>query len=544
MNDTDATAIFAPLWRRKWLILAVAVLVAAGSYLYYRNQTKLFQSATVIYLGASAEEGGAAEKSAHAASADAASQVAVLTQIVIPSVRRQLASAHDAASTAKVSAKTTEKSQFLTITAEAHTARVSARLANEVATAYIKRANAARRRGINTQIEIAQRQLRRIEVSTAAPSSKSGKSGTAASSVIQETTLQGRINQLEAGLSVIGAQHLSPAGPLNARLLSPKPRKNAEFGFAIGLLLASIFAYVLGRLDRRMRTLASIEGVFGVQIMGALPRVRRPIVVRDGTPSPSKNLLEPLRGLHAALKLPVSVPEDRARSNGAPPAAKRSPRVILVTSADVGDGKSMLVADLAFVQRDAGQRVAVVDANMRRPAQAKLLGLGGTHGLADVLSGALEMQDAMQGVAGGASPPEPTPAAAGGLATAVRTAGSISVLASAGGDANPGALLAGESMAHLIASLSESFDSVLIDGPSPLEVSDVMPLLSLVDGVLVIARIGHTREPPAERLAQVLREDGRAPLLGVVANSVAPKQIQRHGLSAATGRSWAPLARR
>jgi uncharacterized protein involved in exopolysaccharide biosynthesis len=57
MNQTtDATTIFAPLWRRKWIILAVAILVAGASYAYYRRQRPTYQSVTQVYLGAAAEE--------------------------------------------------------------------------------------------------------------------------------------------------------------------------------------------------------------------------------------------------------------------------------------------------------------------------------------------------------------------------------------------------------------------------------------------------------------------------------------------------------
>lgn len=537
MNETDANAIFAPLWRRKWLILAVAVLVGAGSYFYYRNKTKLFSSSTVVYLGAAAEEGAAGEKSTRAAGQSSGNQVAVINSIVIPQVKARLRRGGDPAAGAKVVAKTSEKSQFLTITAEYHTAKGTARLVNAVAAAYIKRENTDRRRSINTAIEIARRQLRRIELSTAAPTK--GKAGNSSSSaVFQESTLSSHINQLEAQLSASGPQQLTPAGPLNAQLLSPKPRKNAEFGFAIGLLLASIFAYVLGRFDRRIRSLDTIESAFGAPIVTALPRVRRPLVLRDGAPSPSRNLLEPLRRLQAVLRLSrAGVAEGAAGSNGSPGAGQSAPRVVLVTSADVGDGKSTVVADLALVQREAGARVAVIDANMRRPAQARLLGVQPTDGLAESLVGARDADESMQ-VVSVASAGERTAAAGGGVATVVG-AGSVSVLASAGGAANPPALLGSDAMAQLVSTLAQDFDSVLIDGPSPLEVSDVLPLLSLVDGVLVVARIEHTREPSAERLAQLLRERGCAPFLGVVANCVSSKQVQRYGLSSPNGGGWA-----
>jgi len=544
MNETDANAIFAPLWRRKWLILAVAVLVAAGSYLYYRGQTKLFSASTVIYLGAAAEEGVAGEKGTRSTSQSSATQVAVINSIVIGQVRQAFKRAGDPAATSKVSAKTKEKSQFITIAAESHTARGAARLANAVATAFMKRENAAHRRGINTAIEIARRQLRRIELTSApAPTTKggsgSGKSASpSTSSVLQQANLTTHINQLEAQLALPGAQQITPARPGSAQLLSPKPRQNAIFGFVIGLALASIFAYVLGRFDRRIRTLQTIESVFGVAVMTALPRVKRPIVMRDGAPAPSRNLLEALRGLQAGLKLrALTAPPSTARGNGASAAAPRAPRMILVTSADVGDGKSTLVADLALVGREAGERVAVIDANMRRPAQASLLGVDDAHGLAEVLMGRMEAEESMRSV-GGATAGGGQIAVGGGTATAVG-AGSISVLAGGAAGVSPPALLASEATAQLLASLSEEFDSVLIDAPSPLEVSDAMGLLSLVDGVLVVVRLNHTREPSAERLAQLLRDHARAPMLGVVANCASSKQIQRYGLSSANGRRWA-----
>ena len=63
MNETtDATAIFAPIWRRKWLILAVGIVVAAGSYFYYKRERPIFQATTQVFLGAAAEEQAPTEK--------------------------------------------------------------------------------------------------------------------------------------------------------------------------------------------------------------------------------------------------------------------------------------------------------------------------------------------------------------------------------------------------------------------------------------------------------------------------------------------------
>ncbi len=76
---------------------------------------------------------------------------------------------------------------------------------------------------------------------------------------------------------------------------------------------------------------------------------------------------------------------------------------------------------------------------------------------------------------------------------------------------------------------------MLVDAPSPLEVSDVMPLLALVDGIVIVARAGHTREASARRLVELLARTASAPVLGVAANCVSRKEIERFGFAASNG---------
>jgi Mrp family chromosome partitioning ATPase len=103
---------------------------------------------------------------------------------------------------------------------------------------------------------------------------------------------------------------------------------------------------------------------------------------------------------------------------------------------------------------------------------------------------------------------------------------------------NPPAVLAQPAMQDLLRALAADFDYVLIDAPSPLEVSDVMPLAKAVDGIVMVARIGHTRETSAGRLLQLLRQTASAPVLGVAANCVAPRDLERFGFSSPNGKGW------
>ncbi len=537
MNQTtDATTIFAPLWRRKWLILAVGILVAGASYFYYKRQRPTYQSSTQIYLGAGLEEAAPGEKaSAKGQTASILDQAAVINSIVVEDVHKQLRAEHKLAllQGTVIRAKAAEKGQFITISSEAHTAKGAALLVNLTAQGYIRRQRIEHRRVIEKAIAISRRQLRRIEAAnTPTPGAKAGTKKSASpstASILQAASLNSKINQLESSLLIAGAQQIKPAKAATALQLSPKPRQNAIFGFVLGLVLAAIAAYILSRFDRRLRTLAGIEQLFSAQILAALPKASHAVTHRDGQPAPSRQLLEPLRRLHTALEL----------GDKLGPAPERPRRVILFISPDAGDGKSTLVADLAMTQRDAGQRVAVIEANFRRPVQAKLLDLQGTSGLAEALAGSVPVSEAMQRVL----PLQPGDGgeaqAAGGVLTAVESrAGSLFVLSGSLGVANPPALIGHASMSGLLHTVAADFDYVLIDAPAPLEVSDVMPLLKLVDGLVIVARAGHTREVSAQRLVQLLAHTECAPVLGVVANCVTQADTERYGFASPNGRVW------
>lgn len=535
MNETtDATAIFAPLWKRKWLILAVGILVAGATYGYYKRKPPVYLATTQVYLGSGSEEQGVfnnVQGRTTLSERDINNQAALINSNVVgEAVHRRLREEHYAvAAHGKAHAKSAAGSDFITISAEASTARGAALLANGYAQAYIKRQHTNYQREVKTAIASTRQQLRRIESSSSTPRGKgSGRSSSAAggTSAVQAASLVSRINQLEADLAVAGIQQISPAKASTAQLLSPKPKQNAIFGFVLGVLLAAIAAYTSSRFDRRLRSLADIEAVFQTQLLTALPIVRGSLVRRDGQPAPAASLLEPLRRLHTTLQLGDMLEPDR----------KGSLRSILFLSADAGDGKSTLIANLALVQRDANEQVAVIEADLRRPVQARLLGVDRPNGLADVLAGTLTVDEGMQRV--GALHTQASTNSAkstASVATVVesRNTGSVSVLVGGGAVANPPALLADPAMADLLRSVADNFDHVLIDAPSPLAVSDAMPLLAAVDGIVIVARVGHTREGSAQRLVQLLAHASSAPVLGIVANAVSHAEIEGYGFSQA-----------
>jgi Mrp family chromosome partitioning ATPase/capsular polysaccharide biosynthesis protein len=577
MNETtDAPSIFAPLWRRKWLILLVGILVAAGTYVYYKRQPHVYSATTQVFLGGGTEEqaqlsGAGAGTRKKGGALVPTNQAALINSSVIKEVvhkrlraERKKDPVARLALHGKARATAKEKSSFITVTAQAKNAKAAALLANLTAQTYIQRQTASYRRQVESTIALARRQLRRIEasqqISTTPPAeTKTTSKGTSTTSTststttaptttttkapakiapstavtLQEANLHAKINQLEAQANVTNAKQIEAAKASRAKLVQPKPRQNAIFGFAIGILLASIAAYVLSRLDSRLRSLAQIESVFQAPILTALPVVRRPIVDKDGQPAPAPAVREAVRRLYTTLKVgPASI--DTAMGV--------QPRVLLFVSADPGDGRSTMAANLALAQREAGEAVAVLEADFRHPVQSKLLGVRSDDGLAEVLSGRLGVGEALVRVEA-AHPPaqvaDQAVPAAGGVATLVGSPyrGRLSVLLGGVAVIDPPALLARPEMADLLRTIAAEFDYVLIDAPEPLQVSDVLPLLRLVEGIVVVARIGHTSENSARRLVQLLARTSSAPVLGVAANAVPKREIAKYGFSAGSSRT-------
>ncbi len=337
MNETtDATASFAPIWRRKWLILLVGLVVAAATYVYYKHQPAVYSASTQIYLGGGSEEQGllnTTQSKVTLTDRSVTDQATLLNSSAIgePVHRRLRAEHHLAAARGKAHAGAVGGSDFVSITAEARTAKGAEQLADAYAAAYVARQHARYRRAVYGAIAATRRQLRRIEASQAAAARTKGKgrSGAAvagSAATVQAASLASKITQLEGDLQVAGVQQIG-ASKTKATLVSPQPKRNAIFGFVLGVLLAAAAAYLLSRFDPRLRSLASVEAAFGTQVLTALPAVGAPIVRTGGEPAPAAGLLEPLRRLHTTLQLGDML--DRARP----------PRVILFVSPDAGDGK-------------------------------------------------------------------------------------------------------------------------------------------------------------------------------------------------------------
>jgi capsular exopolysaccharide synthesis family protein len=240
--------------------------------------------------------------------------------------------------------------------------------------------------------------------------------------------------------------------------VSPNVPLNIALGALVGLAIGVGLAVLRETLETRIRNERDVEQITDVPILGGIvfdPKAReRPLIVQADPRSPRA---ESFRTLRTNLQyLDVG----------------RTDRSFVITSSIESEGKSTTGANLAIALADAGSRVLLVDADLRRPKIADYMGLEGAVGLTDVLIGRAELQDVIQ------------PWGRGQLF--VLPAGHI--------PPNPSELLGSAPMAHLIVEFNRAFDVVIFDAPPLLPVTDAAILAKSVGGAIVVVAAGRTHK--------------------------------------------------
>lgn len=274
--------------------------------------------------------------------------------------------------------------------------------------------------------------------------------------------------------------------------VSPNVPLNVALGGLVGLALGIGIAVLRETLDTRIRNERDVELVTDTPIIGGIvfdPKAsERPLIVHADPQSPRA---ESFRTLRTNLYFVD---------------AGRTSRAFVVTSSVESEGKSTTTANLAIALSDAGARVLLVEADLRRPKVAEYLGLEGAVGLSDLLIGRADLQDVVQRW--------------GRNSLYVLPAGAI--------PPNPSELLGSKAMISLIAELDRSFDVVLFDAPPLLPVTDAAILARNVGGAIVIAAAGRTHRGQLKgAMAALANVD--APVSGIVLTMLPTKGPDAYG---------------
>ncbi len=306
---------------------------------------------------------------------------------------------------------------------------------------------------------------------------------------------------VSAGLRATNIHVVDPALPPTSAV-RPKKVQNIVMGFIGGLALGVMIAFLTEVLDSTVKTTEDIEKLIATPTLAVIPltssdRVRgfwlktrkdggdgaKAAVELAVLRQPGSPLAESYRTLRTSILL--STP-------GHPP------QVLLVTSSHPNEGKSCTSLNLALTLAQRGGRVVMVDADLRKPGVASMLGLTNGKGLSSVLTGAHTMDEAIQ---------------------VLKVLPNLWVLPGGPRPPNPADLLSSPSMNQVLGELRKRFDHVILDSPPVLLVTDATILSTLADGILVVVESGVTARGAILRTHRILESAG-GKILGAVLNKI------------------------
>lgn len=260
--------------------------------------------------------------------------------------------------------------------------------------------------------------------------------------------------------------------------VSPNFLLNILLSIFVGLASGVALAYFVEYLDTSVKTIEDIEREMGVSVLGVIPQKVKVFVDENADPAHSES--------YRVLRTNIQFSK---KFNGA--------KTLCFTSGSVGEGKSLTLFNLAYVYAQMGDRILVVDADLHRPRQHKILEVSNNQGLANVLAGELELGDAI-------------------IETKVPN---MHFLPSGRLAAGVHGLLANRMFKDIVKILRDSYDMVFFDAPPIIGVSDASLIVREVDVSMLV--IQHRKYPKSvSSRARYMIENAGGNLLGVVLNNI------------------------
>ena len=270
----------------------------------------------------------------------------------------------------------------------------------------------------------------------------------------------------------------------------PQPARNVVLGAVAGLLIGIAAAFGRARLNRRLITIDDVEAAYGMPAIGAIPPPGFHEV--DGAGhiigdfEGSSPLVEAFRSTRATLSL-YSV------GNG-------EPTVIAVTSANGGEGKTTVVANLGLAMATSGKRVLAISADLRKPSLYAFFPEASRAGLLDVLSGKVPLSEATGWVS---------------LNGSSASGGQLGMLATSSRFRDPARLFESADIALILDQAREDYDVILIDAPPLLQTPEASIIAGMADANLIVGRAGSLTRDDARRAMERLNT-ANAKTLGVI----------------------------
>ena len=266
--------------------------------------------------------------------------------------------------------------------------------------------------------------------------------------------------------------------------ISPKPIRNALLGAMVGLLLSGSVVILITFFDDTIKSPQDVENTIGFPVSGFIAETEKlnekdPIYVLKTPHSP---ISEGYRILRANLE---------ASNSG------HDFKTMLISSSGPGEGKTTIAVNLAVIMAQAGKRVVLIDADMRRPNVHRYFGFSNHVGLSTLFKNIVNMQ---------------------AIIHPVKDVKNLAVITSGKLPSNPSELLGSERMEKIISELIKFADLVILDCP-PSIVADAQVLAQKADGILFIIQPGKTRTGSLKSIFEQFNRAG-VKILGIVFNRI------------------------
>lgn len=340
----------------------------------------------------------------------------------------------------------------------------------------------------------------------------------------QVATVQGISDQLQEELQKAKMSEAVEAGSVEIVELVEAPgyqiasggRRRIMLGVLVGLILGIGGAILLDTMNDSIRRRSDIERLLKIPGLAVIPKLSTSSGSRGGLsrvlPSLPRRNGQGVPGAKDGELVTVTDVRSAGseayrtlRTNLMFSQAVQALRTLVITSASPGEGKTTTAANLAVSFAQQGMRILLIDCDLRRARLHKVFGVPREPGITELVLGYNDEDSVTR----------PT------LVTG------LYVMASGKLPPNPAELLGSEGMRRTLASLSESYDLLVVDTPPLLAASDAAILATLADGVILVLRAGVTQRSAAQQSAQQLNAVG-ARVVGAVLNDP-DTQVPRYG---------------
>lgn len=261
---------------------------------------------------------------------------------------------------------------------------------------------------------------------------------------------------------------------------------NLIIGVVGGLLAGCGLVFLIAILDDRIKSAFDIENAVGLPLIGIIPRIKRlnsPEKAQAVASNAERRVTEAFRAIHSALKLNE---------------ASKKAKIIITTSTSPSEGKSFVSTNLAITFAIHGERVLILDGDLRMPNVAKSLNIDERpEGVVRYFAGECSLEDAI----------------------ITELYPNLDVLPAGIKAKNPTQILNSPDFEQLLATLSERYDRIFIDTPPIAVVSDVLTLLPFADGIIYVIKFNSVKRKTAKsNLRRII--ESNTPVFGAILNQI------------------------